>query len=434
MKKIVLFFLLLQGVVMSQSIEFIDVNNIKIPVIYEKQTSLPIVSMQIIFVGAGSIADKNLYGISRFSSKILSEGTSKLGSSLFAKALEEKAISLDVSSGSETLVYNLSSLKEEFDFGLKMLKDLFEDPNFTDDAFLKVKVQTLGLISSKESDFDYIASTKLRSLMFENTSLGGISVGTKDSIENITKQDVKDFITKYINLNNMIVVVGGDIEKQKAFKNLKHVISNLNIGEKNEFGYFNASNLQKTVIQVKDTEQAYIYFGSPLYVKYDSNETYKARVAGFILGEGGFGSRLMEEIRVKKGLAYSAYSRFSIDKTSSGMFGYLQTKNQNKDDAIRTIKEVLKDFSTNGVTQEELTQAKNFLLGSEPLRVETLSQRLSRSFSEYYQGFKLGYSKEELKKIETLTLEELNSFIISHQEINELTFSIVTNDDNKSKR
>ena len=80
----------------------------------------------------------------------------------------------------------------------------------------------------------------------------------------------------------------------------------------------------------------------------------------------------------------------------------------------------------NGATQEELAQAKRFLLGSEPLRNETLSQRLSRAFFEYYGGFELGHSKKQLEKIEKLSLEELNSFIKKHDEITKLSFSVVT--------
>jgi predicted Zn-dependent peptidase len=155
-------------------------------------------------------------------------------------------------------------------------------------------------------------------------------------------------------------------------------------------------------------------------------EYYKARVATFILGTGGFGSRLMEEIRVKRGLAYSAYSRAEVTKSHSHFSGYLQTKLESKDEAIKIVKDVIADFVKDGVTKDELEQAKKFILGSEPLRNETLSQRLSTAFQEYYNGFDLGHSKGELKLIEKLTLSDLNTFIKSHKEINQLSFSVVT--------
>jgi predicted Zn-dependent peptidase len=116
------------------------------------------------------------------------------------------------------------------------------------------------------------------------------------------------------------------------------------------------------------------------------------------------------------------------------MSGHLQTKNENRDEAKKIVKEVIEEFVKNGVTNNELEQAKKFLLGSEPLRLETLSQRMSRSFSEFYKGLEIGYVKQELELIEKLSLEELNEFIASHKEIVELTFSIVTNEDNRPKR
>jgi len=84
------------------------------------------------------------------------------------------------------------------------------------------------------------------------------------------------------------------------------------------------------------------------------------------------------------------------------------------------------EFVKNGVKKEELEQTKKFLLGSEPLRVETMSQRLNRTFMEYYNGHKLGYAQEELERIKNLKLEELNEFIKAHKEILEMSFAIVT--------
>jgi predicted Zn-dependent peptidase len=176
----------------------------------------------------------------------------------------------------------------------------------------------------------------------------------------------------------------------------------------------------------RETEQAYIYFGAPYHVREESEDFYKAKVATFILGTGGFGSRLMEEIRVKRGLAYSAYARVHASQSSNYLTGYLQTKLESMDEAKQTVKDVIAAFVNKGVTKEELEQTKKFLLGSEPLRVETLSQRLNRTFMEYYRGFPIGHSEAELQKIKELKLADLNAFIKEHKEILELSFAIVT--------
>jgi len=167
-------------------------------------------------------------------------------------------------------------------------------------------------------------------------------------------------------------------------------------------------------------------------MRVDDPQEYKAKVAAFILGSSGFGSRLMEEIRVKRGLAYSAYGRIVLNRSSSYFSGYLQTKLESQEEAKKVVLEVCEEFVKKGVTQKELDDAKMFLLGSEPLRNETLSQRLSRAFNEYYKGLGLGFSKKQLELIEELKLKDLNEFIAKHPELLKLSFAIVT--DKNSKR
>jgi len=154
-----------------------------------------------------------------------------------------------------------------------------------------------------------------------------------------------------------------------------------------------------------------------------------AKIATFILGAGGFGSRVMEEIRVKKGYAYSAYVQNDFHKTYSIIKGYMQTKLENTDDAIDTIEKIFDEFYTKGITQEELNQAKQFLIGSEPLRNEILAQRLLRKFREYYFNLGEGYYEKELKLIEKTSLLEINEFIKNNRP-QKLSYSIVTNDKN----
>ena len=104
----------------------------------------------------------------------------------------------------------------------------------------------------------------------------------------------------------------------------------------------------------------------------------------------------------------------------------MQTKTENELKAIQTLKNIISEFVKNGVTKNEFIQAKQFLIGSEPLRNETLNQKLGRAFNEYYNKYPKGYYKKELKLIEDLRLSELNKFIKTHSEIKNLSFSIVT--------
>lgn len=416
---------MIQGILMSATLNPIKIDNVEVPFIFEEDNSLPIISMQLIFKNSGSLTDKK-DGLVKMAGKLLNEGTKKDGAVGFATKLESRAIGLSAHAGAETFVIELGSLKSEFPKGIELLKELLKDPNYSEESLGKIKTQTIGSLKRKESDFDYISSLAMKSMLFPNTPLAKASLGTVESINSIKMADIKKHITEHLGLENAIIVMGGAINLQDAFKLAASVLLELSHVKSNDITPMKAVGQKQVKESIVKSEQAYVYFGAPFDVAYDSKERHLSQVASFILGSSGFGSRLMEEIRVKKGLVYSVYSRFNINKSHSYFSGYLQTKIESGDEAVKSVKDVVQFFLDKGVTQEELSSAQQFILGSEPLRNETLSQRLNRAFQEYYTNRPLGSATENLKKIEAMTLDELNAFIAKHKEIAELSFSVVT--------
>lgn len=412
---------------MASTLDFIEVKGVKVPFIFEEDKRLPIVSMQVVFTHSGSIDEGKSFGLARLSGKMLNEGSLRRGSVGFADALDARAIQLSSNAGNETFVIELGSLKEEFDTGLSLLSEQLREPNFTEKSLEKVKTMALSDIARKEADFDTVASEELKAVLFEGTPMAVPNIGTKKSIKAIKLSDIETFKKDHLILNNALIVMGGDISITEAKAKVQSLLSLLEAGKiGKERHYEPRKEPKESILKRPQTEQAYLYFGAPFTMNEGDPEFFKARVAMFILGSSGFGSRLMEEIRVKRGLAYSAYSRLSVAKTNTYFSGYLQTKLESQEEAKKTVVEVIDTFVRGGVTQNELDQARKFLLGSEPLRVETLSQRLGRTFSEYYQGKPLGSSVQELEMIRTLTLEDVNDFIKRHGEIRDLSYAIVT--------
>ncbi len=426
MREIIFLLLVLQGVLLSATLEEIEVKGVKVPFIFEKDSTLPIGSLELVFQNSGSIEDNKHPGTAAFCASILNEGTKKLGSVGFAQKLEENAIHIGAHRGNETFSMELSSIMEKFDEGVDYFTELLSDPNFSNESFEKIKLLKMATIQKKESDFDYIASVGLKKLRYVGTAIENPAIGTVESLNTITLKDIETFFNKHMVLSRAVIIVGGDLEIKDAKKLAEKVLSSLEVGEVKPLVTFKSLEKSARVEIFKDTEQAYVYFGAPYHMKVDDKEVYKSKVASFILGSGGFGSRLMEEVRVKRGLAYSAYARTSLNHSHSQFSGHLQTKLESQEDAIKLVKEVVSEFVQKGATADELEQAKKFIIGSEPLRNETLAQRLNRTFMEYYKGLEIGDSKKELELIDKLTLKELNDFIAVHTEINNLSFSIVT--------
>ncbi|ECZ0245582.1 insulinase family protein [Campylobacter jejuni] len=404
--------------------QYLDSRGVKIPFIFEKNSDFSIVVLKLVFRNCARSYDE-IAGLAKMFSRILNEGVDDK----FFKDLEFRAINLEASSGFESLEINLSCLKENFDFALKSLEKLLLKPRIEEKILQKLKINALGELASKNSDFDYLAKNLLNAQIFKCKEFQSSNDGDEKSIEILSLKDLQNFYKNFIHLSDLVVILGGDLEEKQAKEDLLKLLSKLQIGKKNTPKKYELSkNIKDEILIRPESEQAYIYFATPFFADFKDKDLYLAKIALFVLGQGGFGSRIMEEIRVKRGLAYSAYAMLDMNMSFSRVFGYLQTKNESAKEAKKIVKELFEDFIKNGMTQNELDQAKNFLIGSTPLRYEGLSKRLSMAYNEFYQGLNLGYYKEELKLMEKVKLETINAYINKHQELLNISFASIQNE------
>ncbi|GAB0172600.1 Processing protease YmxG [Helicobacter trogontum] len=410
----------------ANTLSYLTINNIKIPVISEQSSVIPTGYLEVIFMGGGNMFNPPKKPLAKIASEMLNRGTKTLGNVKFAELLESKALDLDVGVGQVTLTFTLNFLKEYEDFAYTQLENLIKDPNLTKSTLQDVQKKLHAALMSKSSDFDYQATLLLQKGIFAKTPLAYPALGnTTQEIDSVTLNDVKNYLDTTLVLENMVLVIGGDLDIKTSLTKLEKIFSLLPQGKKVVIPQYKVKTIAMKTAK-KDTQQAYIYFASPLNLQSIKDDAYKAQVAGFILGSSGFGSRLMEEIRVKRGLAYSAYMRPNIARTSTYVAGYMQTALDKQDEAIALTQQIVKDFVEKGVTQEELDSAKQFILGNKPLQEETLGQRLNARFMNYYNGLPLDYRDEFLQKVASLDLQTLNDFIRAHAEIADLSFAVIT--------
>ena len=433
MKKLLILVVILQGVLMAAFVKEIEVKESKVPVVFEEEKYLPIVSIQLVFKNAGHL-NNTKDGLADMSARLMNEGTSKEGSVGFATKLDAHAVEIGAHVGRDSFVIEVSSLKSEFPYAVERLEELLKDPNYTQEALDQIKHQKRGWLTQKKSDFDYIAGSSLRATLFKGSVLARPYDGTIESIESMSLEDIQTFITNHLGYNNAIGVVGGDITFDEAQVYLTKLLALFPKVQERKYINIKASNKREVVLIDQDTQQAYIYFGAPFNYSYKEKDQYLAKIAEYLLGGAGFGSRLMEEIRVKRGLTYGVYSSLRRTIPVSYLSGYMQTKLSTQDEAKDLIQEVVDTFIKEGITQKELDETKKFLLGSEPLRTETLSQRLNRAYNDYYYERPLDFTKKQLKKLESVTLDEVNTFIKAHTELSDITFSIVTKKEANPKK
>lgn len=424
---VVLLFLILGVQIMyANKLSYLTINDVLVPVISEESSVIPAGHLEVVFIGGGNIFNPAKKPLAKVASAILNRGTKKLGNVKFAELLESKALDLEVGIGNATLTFTLDFLKEYEDFAYTQLSNLINDPNLTTNALKDVQQKLHAALMNKSTDFDYQATLLLYKGIFAKTPLAYPSLGnTEKEIDSVTLKDIKQYLDKTLVLENMVIVIGGDLDIQKSLTKLEQIFTHLPKGKKVSIPQYQMNSMPIKIVK-KDTKQAYIYFASPLNITSIKDDGYKAQVAGFILGSSGFGSRLMEAIRVQRGLAYSAYMSPNITRTGNYFIGYMQTALDKQDEAVALTKQIVKEFVDNGVTQAELDSAKQFLLGYKPLQEETLGQRLNAKFMNYYNGLPLDYKDEFLKKVAKLDLQTLNDFIRTHKEIATLSFAVIT--------
>ncbi|AJC90585.1 M16 family metallopeptidase [Campylobacter subantarcticus] len=402
----------------------LDCNDTKIDIIYEYENELPIIFFKLIFKNSGKIAEKHNRGCASMLARLLNEGSNDE----FFKSLENRAIELYAKASFEHFQISIKCLKEHFDFAVEKLEELLLNVCFEEKILHRLKTLALGELASLNTDYDYQAKRLLNKNVFKDEIFASGLDGTKESIEKISLKELQDFMGENLVLDNTLFVFGGDIKEDEIKIKVEKICQILKRNIPNQNKSYKLIDESIEVSEQKSTEQAYIYFCSPFNMQINDEKMYLAKLALFILGQGGFGSRLMEEVRVKRGLAYSAYTMLDINLNYSRVFGYLQTKNESSNEAKTLVKEVFENFVQNGVSEKEFQLAKQFLVGSMPLRYESLVKRLDIMLNEYLHGLKLGNLKEEMQKIKNATLDELNDFIKVHNEITKVSFASIENE------
>lgn len=302
--------------------QYLESRGVKIPFIFEKNSDFPIVVLKLVFRNCARSYDE-IAGLAKMFSRILNEGVDDK----FFKDLEFRAINLEASSGFESLEINLSCLKENFDFALKSLEKLLLKPRIEEKTLQKLKINALGELASKNSDFDYLAKNLLNAQIFKCKEFQSPNDGDEKSIETLSLKDLQNFYKNFIHLSDLVVILGGDLEEKQAKADLLKLLSKLQIGKKNTPKKYELSkNIKDEILLRPESEQAYIYFATPFFADFKDKDLYLAKIALFVLGQGGFGSRIMEEIRVKRGLAYSAYAMLDMNMSFSRVLDIYKLK------------------------------------------------------------------------------------------------------------
>lgn len=338
---------------------------------FVQEPSIPIISVELSFKGGLAMDPAGREGLANMASGLFDEGAGEMPSLAFQTRLEELAISLSFSASKDNFSVSLRTLTSNKDEAFRLLGLALSQPRFDDKAIERIRRQILTGLENDLENADDIAAKLWFKKMFGDHVYGRPSRGTPQSIAAITKSDLQSFAKSRFGRDNLLIGAVGNIDSAELSRLLDSALQNLPAQAKAE----NVTEVDVTTtgsltVVRKPNPQSTVMFGMA-GVKRDDPDYYAAYVMNYVLGGGGFTSRLYQEVREKRGLAYSVYTYLYPYEHSAIYLGGVATANARVGESLRVIKAEIERMAKDGVTAEELAQAKTFLNGSFPLRLDS---------------------------------------------------------------
>lgn len=395
-----------------------------IVVLVSERHDLPIVKVSTIIRVGSTLELEEKAGLANLTAELLTEGTKKRTSSQISDEIDFIGGSLDTSGGNDYISVSLSVLKKDIEKGFDLLSDIILNPAFDEKEIDRKKKLIKGQIKREEEEPGSVAGKAFIKEVFGKHPYGRPVEGKEETIDRITRNDILEFHARNYSPNNTIIGIAGDMTIEEVMALINKYFSNW---KKKAISY---KKLLKPptlkghkVLKIdKDLTQATIILGHQ-GINRDNPDFYTISVMNYILGGGGFVSRLVQNIRDSKGLAYDVHSSFSPKKEVGSFSVSVQTKNETASLAIKEIIKEIKRIRDEGVTEEELSDAKGYLTGSFPLRIDTNAEvanfltliefySLGLDYPEKYKALINGITKEDIQRVAKKYLDPENFILV----------------------
>lgn len=376
-------------------------------VIIEKIPTVRSVALGI-WVGTGSRhEDANINGISHFIEHMLFKGTETRSAKEIAESFDQIGGHVNAFTSKEYTCYYARVLDEHAPIALDILADMFFHSVFDEEEIKKERKVIIEEIKMYDDTPDDLVHDLIAKASFQNHSLGYSILGTEDVLNGLTREKVLDYIQHRYTPNNVVITVAGNAS-DSLLTAIKEQFSKFERAAAEED--WKAPVFQAGVkLKKKDTEQAHLCLAFP-GLEIGNRDIYALILMNNILG-GSMSSRLFQEVREERGLAYSVFSYHSSFRDNGLFTVYAGTAPQQLEEVYKVIIHTLQKLKVEGITSDELKKGKEQLKGSLMLSLESTNSRMSRlGKNELLLGKHLGLD-ETLQRVDAVTLEHVNSTI-----------------------
>jgi predicted Zn-dependent peptidase len=359
-----------------------------------------------IWVKTGSRQEKpHQSGISHFIEHLLFKGTQKRSAKDIAEAFDSIGGNVNAFTSKEYTCYYAKVLDEHMDTALDVLSDMFFNSVFDPGEVNKEKNVVIEEIRMYEDTPDDLVHDLLSLAAYGKHSLGYPILGTEEVLSSLNVEQIKHYLSSHYTTSNTVIAMAGNIGDDVVDKVERYFAQFQN--EEILEPVISPQFMGQSVYRQKSTEQSHICLGLPGLSFKDSN-LYSLILLNNALG-GSMSSRLFQEIREKRGLAYSVYSYHSAYE-DGGLFAiYAGTSPKQTDEVLSLVTDILAEVKEKGLTESELSKGKEQLKGSIMLGLESTSSRMSRiGKNELLLGRHLSLDAT-LSRIEKVTLEDIHA-------------------------
>lgn len=398
----------------SPSIQQWETSN-GVKTLFASAPELPMIDIAITF-DAGSGRDGDLPGVAQLTHSLLNSGTGKLDADAIAEEFENVGAQYSSSVNLDRSSVSLRSLTDEnlLQPALTMFVAVLTQPSFPEKDFLRLKKQALISLKDSEQRPANIASKAFYKAIYGEHPYSRPSLGNQDSINAIELSNIKEFQQQYLVSENALITIVGDVEANQAKSIAEQISSKLPSGKKPTTIAEPKPNLSSEDIFIPyPSQQAHVYLGQ-LGIQRGHADYFSLYTGNHVLGGGGFTSRLVKEVRVERGLSYSVYSYFFPLQTNGPFILGLQTRTDQAQQAANVSTETIEKFLAEGPTEEELSLAKNNIIGGFPLRIDSNLDILGYLSLIGYYDLPLDYLDTFVDKIAAVTEDDINAAFKKH--------------------
>lgn len=386
--------------------EILD-NGLKVIVIEHHE--LPVVAFRLVLKSGSAYDPAGKAGLANLTAGLLRKGTKTKDATQISEAIDFVGGSLDAGADWDATFATCRVLNKYFDTGLDLLTDIILNPTFKEDEIERLRRQTLAGIMQQKDDPGSVAEENFRKFVFGEHPYGQPREGTEESVSGITREDIVNFHKTYYVPNNAILAVVGDVKTADVLKKVK---SKFGSWEKREFATPNfvqppqIKGHQILLVDKPDLTQSYVKIGH-FGIDRKSPDYFPVRVMNYILGGGGFASRLMDEVRAKRGLTYDIGCNFDSYKLKGAFEVSTYTRIDSTLGAIQAVLDQIKRIRTEKVSQKELSETQSFYDGYFPLQFETPEQIATQILNVEIYDLGEDYIKNFRKNISAVTADDI---------------------------